>query len=106
MARNPRSRPKKNSEAEAASDADLPVFFFGADKENGWLSNMYMNQFTWKGRAYVCNEQFFQFAKAALCEDTVRTVIHSTMSSRSHALVRKRQDHEDGERYTAQGHRR
>jgi hypothetical protein len=49
-----------------------PVFFYGCRKKNGYLSQMYMSGFEEDGKTYLCNEQYFQAAKAAFFRDKIR----------------------------------
>jgi predicted NAD-dependent protein-ADP-ribosyltransferase YbiA (DUF1768 family) len=69
----PRTTKKKATKDSIVplSESDRPIFFYGASKKNGWLSQMYISKFTHEKRTYVCAEQFIQYAKAAYFEDTV-----------------------------------
>jgi len=69
--------------AEPSAPPPAPIFFYGASNKNGWLSQMYITKFQNKGRTYVCNEQFFQFAKAALFEDAVGIATSTELLFRS-----------------------
>jgi predicted NAD-dependent protein-ADP-ribosyltransferase YbiA (DUF1768 family) len=48
-----------------------PLFFYGHTNPNGWLSQFYQSEFDHYGKTYVCNEQFFHYAKATLFRDFV-----------------------------------
>lgn len=70
MPRNSKAA-KADAASRAAQEAKKPVLFYGADKENGFLSNMYIAVFVEEEESFNCNEQFFQAAKADLFGDAV-----------------------------------
>lgn len=52
------------------SEEEEPVLFFLPRDENGYLSNMFLNDFVYEdGRKFNCVEQFFHAAKAELFGD-------------------------------------
>lgn len=58
---------------EADTEAHhAPVLFYGSEKSNGWLSQMYNSAFKLDDVWYSCNEQFFQAAKAYRFDDQAR----------------------------------
>ena len=57
-----------------------PIFFYGPNNDNGYLSQFYECHFEYNGKEYCNLEQFFQVAKAVQAGDTV------TMIDASHFL--------------------
>jgi predicted NAD-dependent protein-ADP-ribosyltransferase YbiA (DUF1768 family) len=48
-----------------------PVYFFGAHRVNGYLSQMYPSSFEHEGNTYATNEHYFQISKARMFKDSV-----------------------------------
>ncbi|USP81612.1 DUF1768-domain-containing protein [Curvularia clavata] len=57
-------------EQSVQSQGEEPVLFFLPRDDNGYLSNMYLNNFVYEdGRKFNCVEQFFHAGKAELFGD-------------------------------------
>ena len=77
---------------KAADDEETtPVFFYGAGKTNGFMSQMFESKFEHGGRTFVSNEQYFHAAKAALFQDMVRedAIMDATSSFKHKELGKK-----------------
>ena len=82
---------KKAPAADAAAEETGPVFFYGVYKPNGYLSQMFLSKFEHAGTTFVCNEQYFQAAKAALFGDTVQeaAIMRTDSPTKQKALGKK-----------------
>jgi predicted NAD-dependent protein-ADP-ribosyltransferase YbiA (DUF1768 family) len=69
-ASKPESKAGKSPASQLTKPAE-PLFFYGHTNPNGWLSQFYQSEFDHYGKTYVCNEQFFHYAKATLFRDFV-----------------------------------
>jgi len=59
----------------ATATTNQPVYFYGRDKDHGYLSQMFMSAFVVDGVTYPSAEHFFQAAKARQFEDEVRSCL-------------------------------
>ncbi|KAF1955570.1 DUF1768-domain-containing protein [Byssothecium circinans] len=73
------------------------VFFFGAQKENGCLSNMFRSRFEKNGNVFLTVEHYFQYQKAAMFEDAaaMRKILAAPNPKSAKAFGRKVKNFED-----------
>jgi ribA/ribD-fused uncharacterized protein len=77
-----------------------PLFFFGKDKPNGWLSQFYPARFTdADGRTFTCCEQYMMHGKALLFgdKDVAALILACDKPQKIKALGRKVKGFDDGE---------
>jgi predicted NAD-dependent protein-ADP-ribosyltransferase YbiA (DUF1768 family) len=77
-AAKPANKAGKSPASQLTNPAE-PIFFYGHTNPNGWLSQFYESEFDHNGKTYVCNEQFFQYAKATLFRDFVGCNLSETI---------------------------
>jgi hypothetical protein len=72
--KSPAAKPARKAGKFPASQLTKPaepLFFYGHTNPNGCLSKFYLSAFDHSAKTYVCNEQFFHYAEAALFQDFV-----------------------------------
>ncbi|KAI4655061.1 uncharacterized protein J4E92_001595 [Alternaria infectoria] len=81
-----------STDASKSSDPDaVPLYFYGADNENGYLSQMHKSSFEEDGVVYTSCEHYFQAAKAKkFCDDeSLRAILHTKNPKTAKRLGRK-----------------
>jgi ribA/ribD-fused uncharacterized protein len=90
---------RADAATKAAEEGKRPVLFYGAQNENGYLSNMYIAIFEEDGETFNCNEQFFQAAKAELFgdDDTFKSIMKAKDPKVQKKLGKKVKNYDDEE---------